>query len=266
MGENGVWEYSCMKMSLCKQYFGINSRLDISLYFRNLTLLFCFLLFFSFAIYPKLFKLLLCFFLEVCKSSLLFSIFCISWWFAAAAATAKSLQLCLTLCDPIDDSPPGSSVPGIFQARILEWVAISFSSAWKWKVKVRLLSCVWLFTTPQTAAYQAPPSMEFSRQEYWSGSPVPSPSWWFTHCVFHDIFYHGLLVCSFNLETHGFPRVILSWIIFWVLFPLCSLFLSITIIWCGSSILTLFFIFLYYFFVLFFIFWEVSLTLSPIPL
>ena len=81
-----------------------------------------------------------------------------------------------TLCDPIDGSPPGSPVPGILQARTLEWVAISFSNAWKWKVKVKLLSCVWLLATPWTAAYQAPPSMGFSRQEYWSGLPSPSPS------------------------------------------------------------------------------------------
>ena len=79
------------------------------------------------------------------------------------------------MCDPIDGSPPGSPVPGILQARTLEWVAISFSSAWKWKVKVKLLCCVWLFTTPWTAAYQAPPSVGFSRQEYWSGVPLPSP-------------------------------------------------------------------------------------------
>ena len=89
-------------------------------------------------------------------------------------ATAKSLQLCPTLCDPIDGSPPGSSVPGILQARTLEWVAISFSNAWKWKVKVKLLSHVKLFTTPWTAAHQAPPSMGFSRQEYWSGVSSPS--------------------------------------------------------------------------------------------
>ena len=87
---------------------------------------------------------------------------------------AKSLQSCLTLCDPIDSSPPGSPVPGILQARTLEWVAISVSNAWKWKVKVKLLSRVWLFATPCTAAYQAPPSMGFSRQEYWSGVPLPS--------------------------------------------------------------------------------------------
>ena len=92
-----------------------------------------------------------------------------------AAAAAKSLQSCLTLCDSIDGSPPGSPIPGILQARILEWVAISFSNTWKWKVKVKLLSCVRLLATPWTAAYQGPPSMGFSRQEYWSGVPLPSP-------------------------------------------------------------------------------------------
>ena len=91
-----------------------------------------------------------------------------------AAAAAKSLQLCLTLCDPIDRSPPGSPVPGILQARTLEWVAISFN-AWNWKVKGKSLSHVWLLATPWTTAYQAPPSMAFSRQEYWSGVPLPSP-------------------------------------------------------------------------------------------
>ena len=85
----------------------------------------------------------------------------------AAAAAAKSLQSCPTLCDPIDGSPPGSSVPGILQARTQEWVAISFSNAWKWKVKVKSLSRVWLFATPWTAAHQAPPSLGFSRQECW---------------------------------------------------------------------------------------------------
>ena len=92
----------------------------------------------------------------------------------SAAAAAKSHQLCLTLCDPIDGSPPGSSVPGILQARTLEWVAISFSNAWKCKVKVKSLSLVRLLATPWTAAYQAPLSMGFPRQEYWSGVPLPS--------------------------------------------------------------------------------------------
>ena len=75
-------------------------------------------------------------------------------------------QSCPTLCDPIDSSPPGSPVPGVLQARTLEWVAISFSNAWQWKVKVKLLSCVRLVETSWTAAYQAPPPMGFSRQEY----------------------------------------------------------------------------------------------------
>ena len=84
-------------------------------------------------------------------------------------AAAKSLQSCPTLCDPIDGHPPGSSVPGILQARTLEWVAISFSNAWKWKMKVKSLSPVRLLATPWTAAHQAPLSLGFSRQEYWSG-------------------------------------------------------------------------------------------------
>ena len=96
-------------------------------------------------------------------------------WDEDLAAAAKSIQPCPTLCDPIDSSPPGSPVPGILQARTLEWVAISFSNAWTWKVKVKSLSPVWLLATPWTAAYQAPPSMGFSRQEYWSGLPLPSP-------------------------------------------------------------------------------------------
>ena len=92
----------------------------------------------------------------------------------AAAAAAKSLQSCPTLCDPIDGSPPGSPVPGILQARTLEWVAISFSNAWKWKGKGKLLSCVQLLATPWTAAHEAPPSMGFTSQKYWSGVPLPS--------------------------------------------------------------------------------------------
>ena len=90
-------------------------------------------------------------------------------------AAAKSLQSCLTLCDPIDGSPPGSPIPGILQAKTLQWVAISFSNAWKWKVKVKSLSRVRLLATPWTVAHQAPLSMGFPRQEYWSGLPRPSP-------------------------------------------------------------------------------------------
>ena len=108
----------------------------------------------------------------------------------AAAAAAKSLQPCATLCNPIDGSPPGSPLPGILQARTLEWVAISFSNAGKWKVKVKSLSRVRLLATPWTTAYQATPSMGFSRQEYWSGVPLPSPEvvqgyiikWFTTKC------------------------------------------------------------------------------------
>ena len=100
----------------------------------------------------------------------------------SAAAAAKSLQLCLTLYHPTDGSPPGFPDSGILQARTLEWVAISFSNAWKWKVKVKTLSHVRLFATPWTAAHQAPPSMGFSRQEYWSGVPLPSPG-----CTLHIV-------------------------------------------------------------------------------
>ena len=98
----------------------------------------------------------------------------VATYLTSHAAAAKSLQSCPTLCDPRDGSPAGSPVPGILQARTLEWVAISFSNAWKWKVKGKSLSRVRLFTTPWTAAHQAPPSMGFSRQECWSGVPSPS--------------------------------------------------------------------------------------------
>ena len=99
---------------------------------------------------------------------------CVHSFAAAAAAAAKSLQLCPTLCDSIDGSLPGSSVPGILQAKTLEWVAISFSNAWKWKVKVKSLSRVRLLAIPWTAAYQAPLSMGVFRQEYWNGLLLPS--------------------------------------------------------------------------------------------
>ena len=89
--------------------------------------------------------------------------------------TAKLLQSCPTLCDPIDGSPPVSPVPGILQARTLEWVAISFSNAWKWTVKVKSLSRVRLLATPRTAAHQAPRSMGFSGRGFWIGVPLPSP-------------------------------------------------------------------------------------------
>ena len=101
--------------------------------------------------------------------------FCTSSLHLAAAAAAKSLQWCPTLCDLIDGSPPGAPVSGILQARTLEWVAISFSNAWKGKVKVKSLSRVWLLATLWIAAHQAPPSIGFSWQECWSGVPLPSP-------------------------------------------------------------------------------------------
>ena len=101
-----------------------------------------------------------------------------------SAAAAKSLQSCPTLRDPIDGLLPGSSVPGILQARTLEWVAISFSNAWKCKGKVKSLSPVRLLATPWTAAHQAPPSMGFSRQEHWSGRHCgASRQWWSTDDV-----------------------------------------------------------------------------------
>ena len=121
------------------------------------------------------------------------------------ATAAKSLQSCPTLCDPIDSSLPDSPVPGILQARTLEWVAISFSSVWKWKLKVKSLSRVRLLVTPWTAAHQAPPSMGFSRQEYWSGVSLPSPraepSWPAPSSDPDDL--------SFN--WHGCPPRRLSW-------------------------------------------------------
>ena len=97
------------------------------------------------------------------------------WEVGRTRVAAKSLQSCPTLSNPIDGSPPGSPIPGILQARTLEWVAISSSNAGKWKVKVNLFSCVRLLSTPWTEAYQAPPPMGFSRQEYWSGVPFCAP-------------------------------------------------------------------------------------------
>ena len=126
------------------------------------------------------------------------------------------------LCDPIDGSPWGSPIPWILQARTLEWAAISFSNAWKWKVKVKSLSRVRLLATPWTVAYQAPPPMEFSRREYWSGVPFPSPGdlpnpgieprspalqadvYHLSHQWSHIYIYGCVLSCSVQLfETHG---------------------------------------------------------------
>ena len=110
--------------------------------------------------------------LELLLVFICFRLFTCLFYNPLATATAKSLQPCPTPCDPIDSLLPGSSIPGILQARTLEWVAISFFNVWRWKVKVKSFSCVRLLATSWTAAYQAPPSMGFSRQEYWSGVPL----------------------------------------------------------------------------------------------
>ena len=117
-----------------------------------------------------------------------------------AAAAAKSLQSCPTLCDPIDGSPPGSAVPGILQSRTPERVAISFSNVCKWKVKVKSLSHVWLFETPWTAAYQAPPPMGFSRQEHWSGLPLTFLM--YKHTYIHIYIYITNFVNTLLLYLH----------------------------------------------------------------
>ena len=131
------------------------------------------------------------------------------WWGTGAAA--KSLQSCPTLCDPIDGSPPGSPIPGILQARTLEWVAISFFNAGKWKVKVKSLSRVRLFAAPWTAAYQAPPPMGFARQEYWGGVPSPSPMNIGVHAFFQTIVFSGYvsrtgIAGSYGNSICGFLR------------------------------------------------------------
>ena len=113
-------------------------------------------------------------------------------------AAAKLRQSCPTLCDPRYGNPAGSPVLGILQARTLEWVAISFSNAWKWKVKLKSLSRVWLLATPWTAAYQAPPSMGFFRQEYWSGVPLPSPD-----CFLNGVNLSNIVRCLwFSIEYY----------------------------------------------------------------
>ena len=123
----------------------------------------------------------------------------LTWHYAAAAA--KSLQSCPTLCDPRDSSPPGSPIPRILQARTLEWVAISFSNAWKWNVKGKSLSRIRLLVTPWTAAHLTSPSMGFSRQEYWSGVPLPSP---------HDII---------KLAKYNSSNITGKWTSTWLFFP-----------------------------------------------
>ena len=157
-----------------------------------------------------------------------------SWWFwtvvlektLESPLDSKEIQLLLLLlscfsrvqlCAIQDDSPPGSPVSGILQAGTLEWVSISFSNAWKWKVKVKSLSRVRLLATPWTAAYQAPPPMGFSRQEYWSGVRLPSP----ISLISSHLFFF-LLLWEADLSTHCYnlcQRV----------FCLCSL---LGVLWC----------------------------------
>ena len=142
----------------------------------------------------------------------------------AAAAAAKSLQSCPTLCNPRDGRSPGSPVPWILQSRMLEWVAISFSNAWKWKVKVKSLSQVWLQATPWTAAYQAPPSMGLSRQEYWSGVPLPSPvpkSYKLTILNPSNQFSEAEFSSSFSLLYNTFQNLSTISFLFLIIF-LCS--------------------------------------------
>ena len=144
-------------------------------------------------------------------------------------ASAKSLQSCLTLCNPIDSSPPGSPVSGILQARTLEWVAISFSNAWKWKVKVKSLSRVRLFATPWIAAHQAPLPMGFSRQEYWSGVPLPSPS-----CAY--------LLSLYCLQWNFCSCLCTFWIGFfhcWILRVHCIFYIIVFCYICGFKIFSL---------------------------
>ena len=120
---------------------------------------------------------------------------------ASAVAATKLRQSCLTLCDPIYGSPPGSPVPGILQARLLECVTVSISNAWKWKVKVKSLSRVWLFATPWIAAHQVLLSMGFSRLEHWSGLPCPPP---YTHLLnsFRHIWHKNKNGFDFSSQFH----------------------------------------------------------------
>ena len=115
------------------------------------------------------------------------------------------------LCDPIDGSPPGSPVPGILQARTLEWVAISFSNAWKWKVKGKSLSHVQLLVTPWTAPYQALPSMGFSRQEYWSGMPLPSPMYKMMNMLINLVAVISQCICISKFVYFKYINVLINY-------------------------------------------------------
>ena len=141
-----------------------------------------------------------------------------------ATAAAQSLQLCPTLCDPIDCSPPSSIIPGILQARTLEWVAISFSNAWKWKVKVKLLSRVRLLATPWTSAHQAPPSMGFSRQEYRNGVPLPNVWQLIYRMELRQALRALLYSVSWLCSGHRGILFVLFEIVYWAVFWLFAIF------------------------------------------
>ena len=136
------------------------------------------------------------------------------WHDAAATAAAKSLQSCLTLCDPIDGSPPGSPIPGILQARTLEWVAIAFSNAWKWKVNVKSLSHVWLLATPCSPPGSSLHGIFQARVLEWV--PLPSPDMTLPEEVSMNHALSGYFLCTwYCYECYG---VTAMWI--WNLFPI----------------------------------------------
>ena len=134
---------------------------------------------------------------------------------------AKLLQSCWTLCDPIDGSPPGSPVPGIFQARTLEWVAISFSNAWKWKVKVKSLSRAGLLATPWTAAYQAPPSMGFfqARVLEWGAMAFSDSLHSLKQSLIYFLFLYICQLWTFHINGIIWYVVFCDW-----LHPCCNLY------------------------------------------
>ena len=138
--------------------------------------------------------------------------------YVSSFTATKSLQSCPTLCDPRDGSPPGSPVPGILQARTLERVAISFSNVWKWKVKGKSLSHVWLFATPWTAAPRLLHPWDFPGKSTGVGC----------HCLLHlPLLVIFISLCIFGLllltllsnallfYSVGFTLIFLIWQVYW---------------------------------------------------
>ena len=125
------------------------------------------------------------------------------------AATAKSHQSCPTLCDPIDGSPLGSSVPGILQARTLEWDVISFSNTWKWKVKVKSLSHIWLSATPWTAAYQAPQSISQATVLEWGAIAFSNGGKTKEKISVYDFVFNNICACFYYylISIHLFNKI-----------------------------------------------------------